>query len=231
MQTLELNLLDNALDSLNESISKFKQGKSGSISAYKFAILHFTHFIELFFKYFVSKSHPLLIYKNPFSKKIENQNTISLWESIQFLRNEGKEIPESLSTDLEWIKSIRNQIEHFKFTMNIKEVEETLGRLMHSILAFQKTHSHPSETLLNKIEKENIDILLNLAANYEEALQKALLEVEEERKKAFKMARFKEYDQIAWQVTTCIECKHLTFISDNNSKTGYRCTYCGNVFW
>jgi hypothetical protein len=65
----ELDLLENAIDSLKEALDKFKEGSDTNRRAYKFAILHYSHFLELLFKYYVSKSHPLLIYKNPFSKK------------------------------------------------------------------------------------------------------------------------------------------------------------------
>lgn len=34
------------------------------------AILHFSHFMELILKYYVTQAHPLLIYKNPFAKSL-----------------------------------------------------------------------------------------------------------------------------------------------------------------
>jgi len=126
----ELDLLQNAMDSLREALSKFSEGSVSNISAYKFSVLHFSHFLELLFKYHVSESHPLLIYKNPFSKKIEKENTIGLWDAIQFLRNEGKEFSSDFSKDLEWLKKLRNDIEHHKFEMNVLDVRRTLGRLI-----------------------------------------------------------------------------------------------------
>lgn len=86
----KLDILDNAISSLREALLKYEEGSSNNLSAYKFAILHFSHFLELLFKHYVTLSHPLLIYKNPFSKNISKENTIGLWEAVQFLRNEGK---------------------------------------------------------------------------------------------------------------------------------------------
>ena len=120
----ELGLLENALDSLNEALRKFQAGESGSPRAYKFAVLHFAHSLELLFKYYVTQSHPLLIYKNPFSKSIAKENTIGLWDAVQFLKNEGKGISADLSKDLEWVKQLRNNIEHHKFEMNVQRFEE-----------------------------------------------------------------------------------------------------------
>ena len=125
----ELGLLENALDSLNEALRKFQAGESGSPRAYKFAVLHFAHSLELLFKYYVTQSHPLLIYKNPFSKSIAKENTIGLWDAVQFLKNEGKGISADLSKDLEWVKQLRNNIEHHKFEMNVHTVRRTLGWL------------------------------------------------------------------------------------------------------
>ncbi len=231
MQSVKLNLLENAFDSLDEALQKFKEGQNGKTKAYKFAILHFTHFIELFFKYYVTKSHPLLIYKNPFSKNVKKQNTIGLWEAIQFLKNEGKDFSDNLSCDLEWIKSLRNQIEHYEFSMDLNEVELTLGRLMNALLVFQNTYSHSYESMIQRIDKENQDVFLQLASNYEKKLQIALQQVEMQRKKAYEGARLKEYDLSNWQISNCIKCEHLTFITDNHSKTGFKCTYCGNTYW
>ena len=136
----ELDLLENAIDSLKEALQKYEEGLDGNVSAYKFSILHFAHFFELLFKYYVTQSHPLLIYRNPFSKKIERESTIGLWEAIQFLRNEGKSIDKDFNNDLEWIKKLRNQIEHFKFQMDVVEVRRTLGRLIRATNEFNDEH-------------------------------------------------------------------------------------------
>ncbi len=137
----ELGLLDNALDSLNEALRKFQAGEGGDARAYKFSVLHFAHSLELLFKYYVAQSHPLLIYKNPFSKSIEKEHTIGLWDAVQFLRNEGKNISANLSDDLEWVKKLRNDIEHHKFKMNIHEVRRALGRLIRATMEFNGKHN------------------------------------------------------------------------------------------
>lgn len=40
MSIHELDLLENALDSLAEALSKFEEGEDGEHKAYKFAVLH-----------------------------------------------------------------------------------------------------------------------------------------------------------------------------------------------
>ena len=72
----KLELLDNAFDSLAEALAKFQEGDAGEPRAYKFAVLHMSNFIELVFKYHITQKHPLLIYKEPFSKKLNKNKTM-----------------------------------------------------------------------------------------------------------------------------------------------------------
>lgn len=137
---LKLDLLANAIDSLREALEKFEQGSDRKMRAYKFSVLHFSHFLELLFKYYVSQSHPLLIYKNPFSKNIAKENTISLWDAIQFLKNEGADFSADFNKDLEWLKALRNDIEHHTFELNILEVRRTLGRIIRAAEEFNENY-------------------------------------------------------------------------------------------
>ena len=57
MSIHELDLLENALDSLGEALSKFEEGDDGDPKAYKFAVLHMAHFIELIFKHHITSKH------------------------------------------------------------------------------------------------------------------------------------------------------------------------------
>jgi hypothetical protein len=160
----ELDLLENACDSLNESLRRFEDGNQDRPREYKFAILHFSHFIELLFKYYVTQSHDLLIYRNPFSKNLAKEQTIGLWDALQFLKNEGHPLDEQMVKDLEWIKKLRNQIEHYKFEMDVREVRRTLGRLI------QATNALNDELqffdLTKKIDPECLETFTTLADEY-----------------------------------------------------------------
>src|SRR5690554_4658322 len=142
MSTHELDLLENALDSLSEALSKFEDGEDGEQKAYKFAVLHMAHFIELVFKHHIASKHPLLIYKDPFAKNLDRNKTIGLWECINFINNEDPEtVSQELRKDLEWIKRLRNEIEHHKFTMDVSQVRGTIGRLFRSVMEFLDEHA------------------------------------------------------------------------------------------
>lgn len=227
MADIELDLLDNAIDSLNEALSKYQEGKDGNEKAYKFCVQHLAHFFELLLKYYVTQSHPLLIYKNPFSKTINDESqTIGLYEAINFLKNEGHEISEKFEKDLKWLKKLRNNIEHHKFEMDVDEVEETIGRLMSAVVEFDE--SHENIDLSSYIGRDQYDLFHMLADTYEGRVKKAEAEVKKAQEEAYKGFRHKEYDLVDFNVYHCYECDHDTMIPSSDSSTGYKCVFCGN---
>jgi len=159
----KLGLFENAIDSLNEALRQYSQGNIDRPQTYKFAILLFAQSIELLFKYQVSKHHPLFVYKNPFSKKLLSgeENTINLWDAIQFLKNTGQQIDSNIIRDIKWIKKLRNDIEHYQFSMNVHEVRLTISRLLS---AFDKLNSKLLDVEIEQIikpslRKEYIDLI------------------------------------------------------------------------
>ncbi len=223
----KLDLLENAISSLDEALLKYDAGRKGQKNAYKFCILHFSHFMELILKYYVTQAHPLLIYKNPFGKSIgEDSFTIGLPEAVQFLKNEGRNLPKLFLEDLEWLKKLRNKIEHHKFEMDISEVEQTIGRLMNSFHEFDEMNE--SIDLSNYISSGNYDTFHELAKTYTGRLAKAKAEVEAAQKAAYAGLRPKEYSSADFYVHACPECGHDTLIPNRDSTTGARCTFCNN---
>jgi prefoldin subunit 5 len=193
----QLDLLDNAIDSLNEALAKYQQGQSGDVTAYKFCVLHLSHFLELVLKHYVTLAHPLLIYKNPFAKDFNDESqTIGLQEAINFLKNEGKDLSDQFLKDLAWLKKLRNRIEHYKFEMEVTEVKATIGRLVRAFVEFDQAHANLE--LDDLIETVQYELFLELADNYDFNLKKAENVVEME-------CRF-NHDDPDFQVYHCDEC-------------------------
>ncbi|HMB57201.1 MAG TPA: hypothetical protein VKM35_08315 [Arenimonas sp.] len=228
MAKLDLNLKENAVDSLNEAIAKYQQGQDGDPKAYKFCVLHLAHAVELLLKYYVTKRHPLLIYKNPFAEKIKPDSmTIGLYEALNFLRNEGTEFPAGFLTDLEWLKKLRNQIEHHKFSLEIDEVNEVVGRLVKSIHDFGVANEE--DNLAKLIEADQFEVFNELAQTYEHRLKEALEKVEVATKEAYKGYRQKEYGLVDFTVLSCPSCDNETMIPDADADSGYTCQFCGET--
>lgn len=218
-QRHQLDLLDNAIDSLNEALTKYQQAKAGDVKAYKFCVLHLSHFLELVLKHYVTLAHPLLIYKNPFAKDFNDESlTIGLQEAINFLRNEGKDLSEQFLKDITWLKKLRNRIEHYKFDMEVADVEATIGRLVHAFVEFDQAHANIE--LDDLIDSGQYDLFLELADNYDMNLKKAENEVDDACRENRGDPDFNVYH--------CDQCDHDTMIPNSDSETGYRCTFCGS---
>jgi DNA-directed RNA polymerase subunit RPC12/RpoP/exonuclease VII small subunit len=220
MADLELDLLQNALDSLDEALAKYKQGQSGDEKAYKFCVQHVSHFFELLLKYYVTKAHRLLVYKNPFAKKIDDESqTIGLHDAINFLKNEGHELTPQFEEDLKWLKTLRNRIEHHKFSMDTEKVQETIGRLITAVAEFDE--SHEGIDLKGHLSDDAFELFHELAKTYEKKLAKARAAVQE-----ILSGLDPKEDEIS--VYECPECGHETLAPSDDSETGFRCTFCGN---
>lgn len=209
----ELDLLDNAIDSLNEALVKYQEAIGGNKMAFKFCVLHLSHFLELIFKHYVSLAHPLLIYKKPFENKInEESQTIGLEEAINFLINEGKNLPKNFITDLKWFKKLRNRIEHHKFTMEVEEVKNTIGRLMKAFVEFDQLHA--CLNFYAKVSLAQYPLFLELSSNYELARGEALARCLSNR------------DDINFQLLICPACGNETMVTDRTSSSGIKCFFC-----
>lgn len=223
--THQLDLLDNALDSLAEALAKFEEGDAGEPKAYKFAVLHMAHFIELVFKHHIAEKHPLLIYKEPFGQKLDRNKTITLWDAVNFINNEAADtISKEFRSDLEWLKRLRNEIEHHKFMMDVQQVRITIGRLFRSVLEFLEDYSEIE--VGPHIPAHTMETFRVLSDEYEFRRRDAIREadaVEEANSRDYSSG----YDEPPVRLD-CPNCNNPTLVLDEESDTGYCCTFCGN---
>ncbi len=224
MTTHELDLFENAIDSLAEALAKFEAGDGGEPKAYKFAVLHMAHFVELIFKYHIASKHPLLIYKEPFSAKVDRNKTITLWDAINFINNEATgTVSPALKKDLEWLKYLRNEIEHHKFKMQVSEARTTIGRLFRSVLEFLGNHTDIE--LASSIPESTMRAFKLLSDEYEFKLRTTLMEAEAFEEKNPIDHRDPDARPVRLE---CENCANPTLLQNDESSTGYRCSFCSN---
>ena len=87
----ELGIQENALDSFHEALSKFREGEAGENRAFKFAILHMAHFVELVLKLYVMSVDENLVYSKCFRvvAKRGKDDGINRLQAFKALENEG----------------------------------------------------------------------------------------------------------------------------------------------
>jgi hypothetical protein len=222
----KLDLLDNAMDSLEEALKKFEEGDEGDQKAYKFCVLHMAHFIELIFKHHITEKHPLLIYANPFVEHLKpaTAKTIGLWEAVNFINNEDKDaVSGDFKKDLDWLKRLRNDIEHHKFEMEVSTARVTIGRLFRSVIEFLELYGvvdvearipEATKTIFQMLSDEYLFKLhdaLKAAEAVEEAHPGAIMDP--------------DADPVRLD---CENCGNFTMVLNEQSLSGYRCTFCEN---
>jgi hypothetical protein len=137
--TLELNLFDNACDSLSEAIRKHEESLRGDKTALKHAVLYLSHFVELFLKTYVAKQHPLLIFTKPNADiNKSDPHTITISAAIQILKNCEIKIPKALEEDIEKLSEQRNQITHYKVSIPSQEFVKRMSRLLADMATFDR---------------------------------------------------------------------------------------------
>lgn len=226
MSTHQLDLFENSLDSLAEALNKYEQGDNGDNKAYKFAVLHLSHFMELILKHHVAQKHPLLIYKDPFAQKLDRNKTITLWEAINFINNESEEvIDKDFRKDLEWLKRLRNDIEHHKFEMDVQEVRITIGRIFSALIAFLDEYTDLDIQAL--IPVTAVETFKVLSDEYEFSLREATREADKIENEYEAHYDYKSGEHIVVRLD-CPECDNYTLVINEDSHTGFSCTFCGN---
>lgn len=261
----QLGIQENSIDSFNEALAKYREGEGGQVRAYKFAILHMAHFLELVLKIYVQSLDENLIYlanyqhlKDECKKagggsilaylaslkaagfsyiapKSTHQGppkTIMVHQALSLAKDERCSTTGNLfvdakfMTDIDWLKGLRNSIEHFQFEIEPKEVRLCLGRIVRSAEEFLDLFS--LFVLAEKISAENNELYHQLADEYEHHLREAKIEVKEKEDDAFRGVRHKFRELVDFKVYECPECSENTLITEATSGTGYRCTNCGN---
>lgn len=258
----KLDIKANAIDSFNEALTKYEQGQSGDLKAFKFSITHLVHSIELVLKMYLQTLNSYLVFSRCY-KEVSNRSktdktdllsafntlesegfdfgkliqghpsphTVTVEQALLIAKSEvcGKTgsrlVDQDFIDDINWMKSLRNSIEHFEFEFTAKDVRLSIGRLVRGLDEFTDIFS--LFNLDEEVGEGRINIFKILVDEYEHALSEAKISVSERKYMLFSGVRPKEQMFIEWNVYTCPSCGNDTMIPNDDSSTGYRCTLEG----
>jgi hypothetical protein len=132
---LKLSLLENAYDSLNESLANVGLSKS-SPGQWKFAVLNLVHALELFLKQRLYNEHRLLLFDN-----VDRPGkTVSLERALERLKTVDVMIDSAdiaaIQTAIKW----RNSITHYETDMHLGEVRNNYLLIFEFLDGFHFTH-------------------------------------------------------------------------------------------
>ncbi len=137
MSKHKFNLIENALDSLEHAIEHLTQSKGISKGDYKRVILDLSHVAELLFKERLRMIHPAFVLSNVDKYPSTEAYTVTASEALARLHKIGgidftKEDEGALKT----IREIRNEIEHYEFTISEKEAKIVIGNVLTFLFRF-----------------------------------------------------------------------------------------------
>jgi hypothetical protein len=255
----KFSIKENAIDSFNEALLKYEQGEGGDLKAFKFAISHLSHTIELVLKMYLQTLNENLIFNKCYQvvykrskadgvnlliafknlesdgydfngplKGVENLYTVNTTSALEIAKCELCEITganfvdKDFIEDINWMKDLRNSIEHFQFEYSAKEVRLCLGRLVRGLSEFNDAFS--LFDLEQEVGKDRYHVFKVLDDAYKQELKESSLDIKEAKRLLFSGVRLKNQLEIEWNEYTCGECGNQTLIPNENSSTGYRCT-------
>lgn len=130
-----MSLLDNAYDSVNESL-RLAQRAETSERAWKFAILNLVQAIELLLKERLYRENRLFIYDNIDKPR----NTVSLQLALQRIQRVGVAIDGKDIETIEKAREWRNLILHYEFELFINDIKSIYALLFEFAHSFHQNH-------------------------------------------------------------------------------------------
>lgn len=148
---ISMSLEENSIDSLQESLIKVRDADSNP-AAWKFAVVHIVHAIELMLKERLQHEHRLLIFQNVDRPGTSSRPgpTVSLETALARLQSAGIDLDDddlrAIRKAIEW----RNRITHSEFSLYVTEVRATFALLFEFVHAFH----------LKEMNTEVIDVIV-----------------------------------------------------------------------
>lgn len=113
---MELNIIQNAMDSLNEAIQYYKNGVTyKDTRCFKYCVLLLSHSVELCLKEVLLREHKILIFEDiDDNRKDEDRITINFKTALNRVKNICNINLGSYYTYIDNLAKYRNKIQHYK---------------------------------------------------------------------------------------------------------------------
>ncbi|MBC7403274.1 MAG: hypothetical protein H7279_08905 [Microbacteriaceae bacterium] len=157
---LRLSLIENAFDSLNESLGYVEKAHTDA-TRWKFAVLNLVHAVELVLKQRLFDEHELLLWENvdrP-GKTVSLETALARLQSIR-VGIEPKDLL-AIQTAIRW----RNNITHYEVDLVAEEVRENYLLIFEFLDGFHDQHFEGS--LSEKIRDDYVQTAMDLVESFQ----------------------------------------------------------------
>lgn len=179
MDNLELNLLENAIDSLKHAIEHYNEDPIET-RRYKYAIMHLSQGVTLLLKERLRREHPNFLFRKVETNihKADIAVTVNVDEVLIRLENiaglsltRGKQVCKQLA-------SLRNAIEHYELRIARNEADIIIGQTIPFVASFM--HDELDTSLEHCIGQDNWDSLLSIQGFFQTAVDEAKRNLKDE---------------------------------------------------
>ena len=221
-QDFVIEIEDNALGSLKHGIEHFISYEKDP-SDLKFALIHVFHSVELYLKARLAQDHPLLIFSKPECSISDEAHTVGFDTLVARLRNAQISLSKEDLECLDFIKRIRNAVEHHRIKANEEEVRNHIGKAARFLERFLKDQL--SIVLQDELDAKIYKPLKEAIYTYKERL--------EEAKKKIQNYLPKHNDDVFYTIESCPECWEDTIPMPSPASHEYLayCFFCKNKFY
>lgn len=222
---MKFNLIENAIDSLNEAITYYECAyDENDFTKYKFSILLLCHCAELLFKEKIIEIHPDLIYENIDAENKEDAITIGYESALKRVKNLCKvDFRHYYGIFIELAKR-RNRIQHYKFDLDIeiskKIVIESFSAIQFFLITVLDKKFSDFPTILSD---ERLDILKEDELAYKQRIIDLKKEYPESSEKRFRI----EYAENKYYNTVCPICGEKFLLKKDNK---IQCGFCSRLY-
>lgn len=222
---MEFNIISNAMDSLNEAIDYYKNGKKyNDERCFKFCILLLCHGAELLLKEVLYEQHKIFVFENIDEVKNETEQTVGFTLALKRIKNICGIDLGRYYTYLHDLSKIRNQIQHYKFSVTMEHCNKII---IESFSAIEYIVYH----ILNKsfddfddvITSEQIEYLHEDKDVYNKRKQDIAKDISDHKLQIVGI----EYNQGKCFYTPCPYCLEETLVLAENYII---CKFCGRRF-
>ena len=229
-RALELDLLENAMDSIAHGLFHYVQGKE-NINNYKFAILHVTQGVELILKERLRREHWVLIYERV--DKPDRSRTIGFDSAVERLHNICNISLDEYIEGLNKLRDARHEIEHYRVKTTGQEATTLIGSNIPFLIKFLQNEL--GITIREHIDEDTWQTILDIEEVFKIAIDEARGAI---RKLCKDLKNNEEYPKpikCSWcsleylvikskqdRESECLLCKHVSQI--------FECTRCHQLF-
>lgn len=219
---LDLNLLDNGLDFIYESLRPawIVSHEMDYPSTWKYSVLNFFSGVELLLKEKLRQEHWSLIFED-----VSSATELKLLQGDFISVNHGEVIKRlkgicniSINDEpLNRLRKLRNRFEHYEAKISISECKEVIAEALHVVIDFWNSHILP---ICNEKQNEKFNQIINIVEGFDTYVEKAI----QKNSKAIEGI----VNSKAGIKIPCNKCGNETLIIFKDENRNTKCFVCDN---